>query len=76
MTISAKARDLINVIDEARDRVQAVQTPPLFHSRHDLQYETLRLRGARAALEKYIAELEAGLRAPKDLLAALDGIGR
>lgn len=58
MTISAKARDLISAVDEATGRVQSVQANPLLHHANDKQYEAMRLCDARAALEKYIAELE------------------
>lgn len=76
MTISAKARDLIDAIDEAAGRVHAIQSNAPMHSWCDLQYERMRLDQARQALELYIAELEANARAPNDLLTTLDRIGR
>lgn len=76
MTISAKAQDLIGAVDDATWRVHEMTHRPHVYTRQTIEYDWMRLRDARAALEKYIAELEAGLRAPKGLLAALDGVGR
>lgn len=60
MTISAKARDLISAVDEVTDQIHEMTHSPHAYTRQTIQYDAMRLRDARAALEKYIAELEAG----------------
>lgn len=76
MTISAKARDLIDAIDEAAGWAQSIQVSPLLHHANDVQYERMRLGQARRALELYISEIEASARTPNDLLTTRDKVGR